>query len=41
MSGFQQGMLSADDLTPDKVAFIQKPFTRKDFSAKIEMLLDG
>jgi two-component system cell cycle sensor histidine kinase/response regulator CckA len=40
MSGFQQGMLSADDLTPEKVAFIQKPFTRKDFSAKIEMLLD-
>jgi CheY-like chemotaxis protein len=40
MSGFQQGMLSADDLTPEKAAFIQKPFTRKDFSAKIEMLLD-
>jgi len=40
MSGFQQGMLSADDLTPKKVAFIKKPFTRKDFSAKIEILLD-
>lgn len=40
MSGYQQGMLSAEDLTPEKAAFIQKPFTRKDFSAKIERLLD-
>ncbi len=40
MSGFQQGMLSEDDLSPDKVGFIQKPFSRKDFSIKIDALLE-
>ncbi len=40
MSGFQQGMLSEDDLSPDRVAFIQKPFSRKDFSLKIDALLE-
>ena len=41
MSGFQQEALSPEDLEHDNVAFLQKPFARKDFSSKIEMLLNG
>jgi len=41
MSGFQQGALSREDLQHDRVAFLQKPFSRKDFSNKIELLLNA
>ncbi len=39
MSGYQQGMLSREDLNQRNVSFIQKPFTRKEFSVCIEKLL--
>lgn len=39
MSGFHPGVLSQEDLAQKGVDFIQKPFSRDDFSSKIEMLL--
>ncbi len=39
MSGFQQGVLSPEELGRSRVAFIPKPFTRKDFSAAIHDIL--
>jgi PAS domain S-box-containing protein len=39
MTGYEEGTLSPEDLEQDKVAFLQKPFSRKDFSNKIESLL--
>lgn len=40
MSGFQQGILTEDDLALVNVDFIQKPFSRNDFAIKIEALLE-
>lgn len=39
MSGFQQGILTTEDLQPHHVSFIQKPFSRDDFAAQIDKLL--
>ena len=35
MSGFQQGILTTEDLEPHRVCFKQKAFSRDDFSAHI------
>jgi len=39
MSGYQQGVLTAQDLIPTRVSFIHKPFSRDDFAAQIKELL--
>lgn len=39
MSGYQQGVLTTEDLQSEHVSFIQKPFSRDDFASQIAMLL--
>jgi two-component system cell cycle sensor histidine kinase/response regulator CckA len=39
MSGFQQGILTTEDLKPPYVSFIQKPFSRDEFAGQINKLL--
>lgn len=39
MSGYQQGILTAEETQSSSVSFIQKPFSKNDFAAKISELL--
>jgi len=39
MSGYQQGVVTTEDLQQQHVSFIHKPFSRDDFSAQIRRLL--
>ena len=40
MSGYQQDILTAEDIEPSLVSVIQKPFSREDFASEVFNLLD-
>ena len=40
MSGYQQDILTAEDIEPALISFIQKPFSREDFASEVFKLME-